>query len=164
MKTFKKITQVATLIGLLSLNAKAVDLAVQVPGNSYTNLLLSAATVSQFIFANADATHNANITFYDAGTTNFYVTNAAYTTTSYSVGQVTNIYTNYFGVLTTNIFSGLITTLTTNAANTNFLTAQFNIFVPSNSTLVVNGTYRYLQGILATNSAAATVTVTTTYR
>jgi len=162
MKTFKNIILSAALVIGLAVSVQAANVSASITGASYGMLLSAPNVSSQFTFANA-TTNGTLISLYDSATTNFVVTNASWITTTYTQASITNIYTNYFGVLTTNIYTALVTGSVTNAAATNTITGMLSVYVPATSTTVLDGTYRFNNGILVSNSVATT-TVSATYR
>lgn len=151
-------------VGLLQ-SASALNLTYPLPtgSTSMSNLvLLSSATISQVTIANATSTPTT-IAFFDNNVTNLVVTNASWVTTTYTSQSVTNTYTNYFGVPTTNIYTALVASSVTNAAATNLVNMPLSIVAPTNTTIVLDGTYRFFKGLVLTNGNAA-VTVSLTYQ
>ena len=166
MKNLRNIIKGATLSAalFLGLSLFANDISMVCPYNTYTNLLSTTTplTVSAFTIANGTGT-NTYVQFNDSSTTNLYYTNNAYSVVTYATGSVTNIYTNYFGVLTTNTYTALIGTSNYVASNNIPNNILLGVAVPANATTVINGLYRFFQGIQITNGLGA-VTVTATLK
>lgn len=158
----KKILSLVALMIGMALSASAVNLSFTVANGAVTNVFTNALTVSQVSLANATATPSA-VTFYDSpSNTNNYVL-LSYITTAYVQQSVTNIYTNYFNVATTNVYTALVSQSVTNAQTTNFYNAPLSVVVPTNTTILLDGTYRFYRGMFVTNGAAS-LTVSLTYQ
>lgn len=165
MNEIKNILRSAILIALLAvgLSVKA-DLTMVVPYNTYTNLLsTNGVVINSFTIANGTGT-NTYVQFNDSAITNLYYTNLAYSTVVYTNNSaITNIYTNYFGVLTTNVYAGLQASSNYVTAVTNYNNIILAVAVPANTTTVISGLYRFIQGIQITNGLGQ-VTVTATLK
>jgi hypothetical protein len=161
----KAIISGVTIVALLcATTVHAANASLTLTSANVGSLLTVPATVSQLLVSNS-TTNGTLVTFYDSGNTNFYITNVSYVTVTYTQQSVTNIYTNYFGVLTTNIYPALVTSSVTNSATTNLFPATASTYVPGSSTAEIDGTYRFMNGVLVSNSVStATITVNATYR
>lgn len=147
MKKFTSVTA-ALLVGLSAFGA---SVSMVVPYNTYTNLLSAGpATVTSFTLANGTGT-NTFVQFNDSAVTNLYYTNTAWSAITYASSSVTNIYTNYFNVLTTNIYTALVGTSNYVASVTNYNPILLGVAVPSNTTIVLNGRWKFIEGIQITN-------------
>lgn len=156
----KKILLTLVMLVSLALGVQASNISYSLAANTSTNVFTNATTVSQVSIANATATAST-VWFFDSPnyTTN---TTSSWITTSYASQTLTNAWTNYFGVVNSNVYTALVASSVTNAAATNLFNAPLAIVVPTNTTIVLDGTYRFNRGILTTNGAAA-VTVSLTY-
>lgn len=159
MKTFKNI--ILGLVLSLGISAHAANQSwVQATGTQ-TNVFTNAVVVSQVIIANATTTPST-LWFFDSpgATTNIL---SSWITTTYAQQTLTNAYTNYFGVVNSNVYTALVASSVTNAQTTNLYTVPFAIVAPTNTTIVLDGTYRFNRGLLSTNGGA-TLTVSVTYQ
>lgn len=153
----KKLIALFALVSAISLQAATATLDQTGAG---TNSVLTVA--SRLASATITGTTGATtVAFFDAPSTGFTWTNAAYTSYSTVLSNMTYITTNYTGVKVTNTAYATVTTATTTAASTNNYLKVYTFVIPANETLVVpfaNGLFLN-QGLLVTNNATMSLSV-----
>lgn len=171
MKMIKNLFYTLVVLAGLTFSASAAQTTITIAPNTFTNILVGAGRIQQFVLTSTTATSNT-LAFVDSPTNSQAYVLSGYSNVVLTVGLVTNIYTNYFGVLTTNTYTGQTSAMGSVLASTNSYNGILTAQVTGNSTLTIgnaitfpNGsTYYFYQGVGVTNSGAGSVIATITYQ
>jgi hypothetical protein len=153
----KKLIALIALISAFGLSAADTTLTMAGAGTNSVigqSIRINTATIT-------GTTSATTVAFFDAPSTNFTFTNAAFTTYSTVYSNMTYITTNYTGIKVTNTAYATVTTAVTNPNNTNSYHKVYTFVVPANETLVVpfaSGLFMNF-GLLVTNDYSSTLSL-----
>lgn len=159
------LASIAALV--LTLSSYAASTSFTVTTGASTNLWQVLGTTNGGVKITSLVTSTGNsaaaVQIYDAPQTNFLVVIPAYSNIlSYATNYIT-IYTNFYGA--TNSFTNIALVDYTNsvATVTQSYIQRYNYTVPTNSSLKLDGSSFFIQGVGITNSGTGSANITMFY-
>lgn len=155
-------------IALLPMVAQSATETITITGTGVTNnVVLTQAPVIVSSISIANTTGGAGtFKFFDAPDTNAVWTNTSFTAINSYETNISEVFTNFSGRVVTNTYTATYTYEETIAANTNLSRrVLIELEVPANTTLTYtpSALFATKYGILVTNDALASGSVTITY-